>query len=482
MIRKLLILVCLSITPAGCNFSTSPIATHPTGEVATVSSAPVSPTAEPALIVPPTDNSPGITSISPLENGKLRLVYIVEGNLWLLDEGKEPVLLMESGDVNQAMLSLNGTEVIITRTRDINNVEIWILNSLGWRELSGKTFTGNIQFISFSDDGQLISLFRLLDPGQEIWVGDLGNASVHRLAGRETLQEQAGSLGVSFTQVAWIPHSHRLTYVTYNKPAGGDSSPPHDLVQMVDADTSEQSILFSTGQGGNITYSPDGTMMIVANESGVKISGIESLSSSQSVADYMPVCGTDCFIPQPAWSADSDFFLLGLPSKKMNPDEFLNGVAQPFTIWKISAHGVTKTMLGEFPVLPRVPGLFSFSPDLKRVAYTRDTRNLHIANLDGSDDFGYGSGVEFLGWAPDSLHFAFRSVSGQLMEGHLLGNVIPMIDASDVQFLGWIDATRFLLSRGSSQNWSLDLGTVGGESTRLVEFGASMLYDYVIFP
>jgi len=224
--------------------------------------------------------------------------------------------------------------------------------------------------------------------------------------------------------------------------------------------------------------------MVVANESRVRLLSVQNLSQPQTVASYPPICGTDCFIPQPAWNANSAFFLLSLPSEQMNPDEFINGVEQPFNIWEISADGIHRNRLGEFSVVPGVPGLFSFSPDLKRVAYTRggDTRQLHIANIDGSGDITYGSGAEFLAWSPDSLHFLFRSDSGQLMDGDVLGNAIPLTAAVDAEFVGWLYATGFLINAGPAGDRSLYLGTVGGDSTRLVDLGTSTLYDYVVIP
>jgi WD40 repeat protein len=409
----------------------------------------------------------------------------MEGNLWLLDEEHNPVLLMQSGDVEQILFSPDGSQIVLSRRRDMNSVDMWVINSSGWHELSGESgIAGNVQFISFSDDGQLVAFYRLADTGQEIWVADVNTASIWSLAGQDTIQGQSGTSGVSFTQVVWIPGSHQLTYVPYHTSPGGDSGPPHDPVQMVEAITREARVLFPFQEGGEISYSVDRKIMVVANESRVRLLSVQNLSQPQTVASYPPICGTDCFIPQPAWNADSAFFLLSLPSEQMNPDEFINGMEQPFNIWKISADGLHRNRLGEFSVVPGVPGLFSFSPDLKRVAYTRggDTRQLHIANIDGSGDVTHTSGAEFLAWSPDSLHFAFRSDSGQLMDGDVLGNAVLLTNAVGAEFVGWLYATGFLTNAGPAGDRSLYLGTVGGDSTRLVDLGTSTLYDYVVIP
>jgi hypothetical protein len=489
MKRKWLHLIYISVVLVACSPTepSVPSSLPTSATVITVSTSPpeITPTTKPDLTASATRVFSELTPILEPQKGKLRLAYVIAGNLWLLDEERKPVLLLESGDVEQILLSSNGLQIVLSRRRDTNSVDMWVVNSSGWHELSGEQgIAGNVQFISFSDDGQLVAFYRLADTRQEIWVADVNSESIWNLAGQETIQGQSGTPGVSFTQVAWIPGSHHLTYVPYNTSPGGDSGPPHDPVQMVEATTLESRILFPLKEGGDITYSSDGKIMVVANESRVRLLSMQNLSQSQTVANYPPICGTDCFIPQPAWNADSAFFLLSLPSEQMNPDEFVNGVEQPFDIWEISADGINRKRLGEFFVVPGVPGLFSFSPDLKRVAYSRgeNQRQLHIANIDGSQDVTYGSGAEFLAWSPDSLHFAFRLDSGQLMSGGILGDTNLLTDVVDAEFVRWLHATDFLINAGLAGDRSLYLGTVAGDSSRLVDLGASILFDYVVIP
>ncbi len=418
--------------------------------------------------------------------GKLRLVYVTNGNLWLLDEGREPVLMMDSGDVEQVMLSPDGSKIVLARQRDADTVEIWVVDSSGWRNLSGdQNIPGSVEFISFSDDAQFVAF-----ENGELWAADVMNARVFRLVSQEVLRAQAevpSDFPVSPDFVTWIPGTHQLTFTPihgYPPDLGGDAIPFPDPVLIVDAGTGEQSLLFPKTEGGYITFSPDGKTMVIANANQLRLSRVEEPGRPRTIINYTTICELDCFIAQPAWMPDSSSFLLELPSEGMNPDNFLNGFEEPFTIWSVSKDGSIITKLGEFF---RLPGTFSISPDRKRVAYFRReiTRNLHIANADGSEDIPYASNQDwaFHGWAPDSQHFAYQAYQDTLvMYGDICGEPNPLTNMVAIEFIGWLDGTRFLMLAGRSGAWELYLGVAGGKNTKLVEFGSSIIYDHIVMP
>jgi len=475
----LIFLLLVACAPVGTEQSTLPIDTS----IATETRAP---------FVTVAATNPDGFSDCPLpahegEVGKFRLVYIIQGNLWLLDQSREPVQMSASGDVEQVMLSPDGSQIVLSRRRNADTVELWVVDSLGWHNLSGEQgIPENIEFISFSDDGQVVAFYRLVNPGRELWVADIKSASVRRLVGLEDLRPQEGSastLSAGFDQVTWIHGTHLLTAVPYifTIPGGGDSGPPPEPVLWVDADTGEQKASFPIDPGSQITYSPNGRMLVIADPERVRLIQADNPGASQTIFSYPPMCILDCYTPQPVWRADSSSFLLEIPSEGMNPDDFLDGLEEPFTIWEVSADGNMMTRLSE---IFRIPGTFFFSPDLERVAYYRreNTLDLHIANVDGSEDILYDSnqGGEFYGWAPDSRHFVYQDT--QLMMGDICGMTHLLTDVADAEFLGWLDATRFLMHVSTSGGWDLYLGTAAGESTRLLGFGASVIYDYVVIP
>ncbi len=423
---------------------------------------------------------------------KLRLVYVTEGNLWLLDEGKEPVQMMDSGDVEQVMLSLDGSQIVIVRRRNADNVEIWAVNSSGWRQLTnGQGITGSVELISFSSDQQLVVFSRLLDDVEDLWVADLGSPGVRRLVSGEkylsTPEAVGKGWGVSLFEVKWMPGTHRITFAySFSSRGGADGyGPPPDHLVIVDADTGEQEVLFPNGEGGYITYSPDGRFMVIANRSNLRLFAVDNLNQPQTIRDYEPACAdVGCYLPQPVWRPDSSSVLFILPSEEwylsLDPGY---GLA-PYTVWEASVEGGSVRKLSEFSS-ERV--FFFFSPDVRQMAYFRanDTEsilNLRVTSVDGAQQFSYDSTPDgqFDGWAPDSRHFAFGLADGELKYGDICGNVIRLTELADAQVVGWVDATRFLMEVGPWGDWDLYLGTAEGKSTRLVEFGTSVIYDYVV--
>src|SRR3990172_9384279 len=182
-------------------------------------------------------------------------------------------------------------------------------------------------------------------------------------------------------------------------------------------------------------------MMVIVDPSRVRRMNVDAPGDPQTVIRYSSlgfggVGGP--FIPQPAWTPDSSSFLLALGSEGITPDEFMFVNQGPHTIWEVS--------------------------------------------VDGSKDVLYDSlqEPEFHGWAPDSQHFAYSRLPGQFMYGDICGAASPVTNVTDAQFLGWLDAPRFLFWGDGD----LYLGTVGGKSTRLVKFAASevYVYDYVLIP
>lgn len=477
---SILLSIFIMLLAACTSMATEPSASS-TDTTAAPTPLPPSPTVAPANTEIVSDcQLPAVQS-----SDKLRLVYVTEGNLWLLDEGKEPVQMMDNGDVEQVMLSPDGSRIVVTRRRDANTVGVWVVDSLGWRELSGdEGIPGNIEFISFSDDGQLVAFYRLADPDRELWVANV-NAGVRQLVSRENIRAlEGGALAFSAYPylVTWIPGTHQLTYVPVLAGQGGDSVPNPEPVLRMDADSGEQNVLLPVSQGGYITYSPDGKIMIIADHSHIRMLRVDNLNEPQTIISYTAICGLpDCYIPQPAWSPDSSSFLLALPSEGMNPDDFLNGLEEPFTIWNISADGSKLKRLGE---ILRIAGSYSFSPDLKRVAYygrenNEDVSDLHISNVDVSADVVYDSVQEqtFLGWAPDSQHFAYQAFQDMpFMYGDICEPATQLTDVVGAQFLGWLDATRVFLLVGTD----FYLSPAGGISSPLLQIGETVVYDYVL--
>ena len=136
---------------------------------------------------------------------------------------------------------------------------------------------------------------------------------------------------------------------------------------------------------------------------------------------------------------------------------------------------------------------FAFSPDRVRVAYWRpaapqsNTRELHIANVDGSESILYDTThlIEFLGWSPDSQHFVYTSGLGsgiQVQLGNICAEPVPLASGFFPYNLSWLDDSRFLFVRDDSVGPELYLGALNGAINMLLQLGSRGSYDFVVIP
>lgn len=460
-----------------------------------------SPTATQTLIpvVTVTSTATGVFSDCPLPAnkkavGKLRLVYVTEANLWLLDDGGKPVLLSEMGNVNQVKFSPDGERIVFSRQVGENFSELWMVDANGGepRRLSAKeNLRGQIEILSFSDDEQLVTFLlfaNLATSGDaELWAARLDGSRARRLVGWEDVKDIEVSFGpiggARPDYVTWIPRSHRLTYipVVWGVGPGDAITYIFDPLAMVDADSEEKDVFLPKGEGGFITYSPGGNKMAVVSPSRLTLLNADGSVIERASLEFSEVTANlEPYIPRVLWSSDSAYVLAGLPSQGADPDLYsYHYTFWPTTLWKISVSASGPEKLSEIP-----SAAFHFSPDLKRVAYFHGDGSsnyfaLYLANLEGTMDLVYDAAEwpNFQIWAPDSRHFAYLA-GGETIIGDVCGMPSPITDLTNTEFVGWLDATRFLLLAGRE----LYLGTASGTNTRLGEFGESVTYDYVMIP
>ena len=426
--------------------------------------------------------------------GLLRLAFIDQGNTSLWDEGKEPISISTSGDVQQVKLSADGKTVAFTRKVGESIFELWAVPGEGGelrRLAGGADLTGTIRILSFSGDGQMVAFTHQVDEhSEELWAADTDGAGARLLVSVDDLMELLGDLpeplGVTPAAASWIPNTYTLTC---------DAFPVYDgifiyvqgQVWVVDAVSGQQGVAFPRGEGGQISYSPDGTQMAIITPGSLSLMNVEGRDRREAALDYQAVgMGEYYFFPWPAWSPDSQSLLLALPAD----DQFaIDGLV---TIWRVSADGSEATPLAEFTGF--APS-FAFSHDLSKVAYWRaapesNTRELHIASVDGSEDILYDTAglIEFMGWSPDSQHFLYTSDADQTIRKDKLGHICEeavMVSLAPVLYdFHWMDANRFLFLGGQPDSEELDLylGTLNGAITPLVRLEEFGKYDFVVIP
>lgn len=421
--------------------------------------------------------------------GLLRLAYIRAGNLWLWDEGQEPLAVTDTGDVQQVKLSADGEIVLFSRQVMENVSELWAANGEGdqLRHLAGgPELTGPLRVISFSFDGRMAAFTHQIDEhNTELWAAQTDGAGARRLVSvddlRQILEEAWEPLGVMPTSVSWVPGTYTLNYDVFPI-SDGIFLYVQNQVWVVDALSGAKGASFPPGEGGLLSYSPDGTQVAIITPDSLSLMNVEARDRREAKLDYRAMgFGESYFFPWPAWASDSQSLWLALPaSDQFTPDG-------PVTIWNVRADGSAATPLAEFSAFV---ASIAFSPDLARVAYWRpvapqsNTRELHIANVDGSESIVYDTAdlIEFLGWSPDSQHFVYTSGLGsgiQIQLGDICAQAVPLASGFFPYNLRWLEASRFLFLRDDSDNPELYLG---GATTMLLQLESRGSYDFVVVP
>jgi Tol biopolymer transport system component len=420
--------------------------------------------------------------------GRLRLAYTAEEQLWVWDEGQEPVALADGADIDQVLLTPDGQTVVFVNQGEVGAGELWAIGASGedLRPLAGAGLTGRISDISFSDDGQLLAFSHQVKEGSsELWSARLDGSDARQRASVEDLRaifdDFPDPQGVIPYSVQWIPGTHRLTYDAF--PTGdGIFIYVQDQAYQVDADSGQKSVLFPPGEGGALSYSPDGTQLAIITTKGLSLMDLDSGQRREVDVPYFAVgFGEFYFYPPVVWTPDSSRLLLALPeSEEYSQDG-------PITIWSAPADGTQPSPLVNFSGF--APS-FQFSPDLARVAYwsappQSNDRELHLANVDGSEDVLYVTAVipEFHAWAPDSRHFVYSYGEGEAVQtalGDLCADPVELADFRAVPL--WVDDGRFLLAREQEGGLELHLANFAGETTLLLTLENSDRYAYTVLP
>ncbi|MDX1437820.1 MAG: hypothetical protein R3335_13485, partial [Anaerolineales bacterium] len=401
-----------------------------------------------------------------------RLAYVQDGDLWLLDAGKEAARLTDSGDLHSVKLSPDGSRVVFTRQLDATRQELWAVEvdeRLPYRLAGGPDLAGAIEIIEFSDAHPLVAFSRQVDPQQaELWVADTNGSGASLLADQQDLMaeiQEPSADSATLAGVTWIPGTSALVYDAFPQ---FDEEGIYIYVQrqnwQVDALSGEHSVLFPPGEGGMLSYSPDGRALAVVTPESLDLVNLETGERQEAGLDYFALgMGEYYFFPPLEWAPDSRSLYLIQPEKEGFEQDMEIGV------WQVPVDG------GPAELLSQVKGFgpsVSLSPDLSRVAYWKaeagsNYRELHIAALDGSEDIRYAAGdlMEFQGWTPDSGFFVYRlwqPEDSQPMLGGLCSPAAALTPPGVVAAPDWIDEVHFLYIIENDGLLELHLGTPGG--------------------
>lgn len=340
--------------------------------------------------------------------------------------------------------------------------DVWL-----WEEERGAprqiTSTGDARDFTVSDDSQVVALVRAVTLNEsELWAVDSDGGNLRRLlsiAQLELLASNPQAVGFEIALLGWIDQSHSVRVQLSPHLEGiGHVEPYGEWAVDVDTGAFSRHIAPETLPG---LVSPDGQHVAIVTETSLSLMGADGSGRRDDIVTYPFIgLGDYAFIPPTRWSSQSDFLRAIIPSA----DPFAPEAS--FTTWIIPLES-PPTALATFNGFPLD---VSLSPNQEYVAFWRITeplsnfRELHLARFDTSRQVLYESGyvLEFLTWAPDSVHFVFWLPHSRPMLGHICGAPLPLLDRTISGWVTWIDSGRFLFATGEERSQELRLGSVDG--------------------
>lgn len=326
-----------------------------------------------------------------------------------------------------AVSAATGAQVVYVKD---GNLWLWADGSI--RQL---TDSAGDSFPRLSDDGRLVFFLR----GSHLWAVDVDGANVRQL---DALDKSTGIL--SYYPLSG---SHRLFFTT-RRQAGAGAEPNYDLY-LADADTLSAGILLQPGDGGLLTFSPDGNWLLLSQPEKINVARVDG-SGLKTVLLFPRVTLADgqVFVPPVAWLSNSYGFKTVIPSAQgSGPARYLFVAAE-------GGEPAQMALINAAPV--KGEDLYYLSPDSDRVAYLRESggkREIHVIDASTADSSVYAAGTDqlgLLGWGADgrSLVFWLDQPSNRLLLG-ADGSVAPLSDTALVSQFAWIGPAQILFLSGS---------------------------------
>jgi hypothetical protein len=337
----------------------------------------------------------------------------------------------------------------------------------------------NVGDLRLSSDGELI-VYLLIDANFEFTelraVGFDGSGD-RRLLAREdlaTLYPLEGFLRYTLSSIGLIPGTHTVLLNTRGVFEGPGLAKSDDLLSL-DADTGTLDPLLGQGEGGDFTISPDGTELAIMRPDSLSFARSDGTNLRSAVFSFPFVITFSEYLyyPRPVWSPAGDVVMLTIPGE--NPfAESPSG-----TIRQVPLAGGSGTVLASvsgdlFRPQAEVPLI---SPDLTTVAFLRAAivageQDLILYRHATGESISYATGsLQWKGWAPDSLHFAYTSGGG--LDLFLGGIGEPPQPLGSGTGLRWIGDQQYLYLAGIPGDWTLTLGDLEAAPIELVDLAGS---------
>jgi hypothetical protein len=376
-------------------------------------------------------SSPALATTTQAPNpdiGALVFAYTNAQDLYLFLEGKI-TRLTNSRDIFEPRLSSDGELIAFLRPIDDIHLEIWCINRDG------------------SDERKLVSI-----EDMDMIAGGVRDPS-------------AVAVNPSM-DYKWLPSSHTLAFTSQQVYQGPGTNFLNDLI-LVDADSGELTPLLLAGWGGQFTFSPDGSKIVISQPDKILLASFDG-SGYQIALTYDPVTTYSeyKYVAAPVWSPDGEYLMVAIPP--VNP---LAIPTETTELWRLNTNGSPPELLGGVKAVPFIESEIRFSPDLRWITYLvgdmdSSLREIHIAASDGSGDkvVDQASPLIFQSWAPDSDSFVYalgtdqvNRIAGIEGEKYDLGP-----DFTGAHLVNWINESSFIFWTQFEDGFEIWLGNHNG--------------------
>jgi len=318
----------------------------------------------------------------PAELAKVVVAYEKDGRIMLAEGDSPPQPLTEGPEDYNPLLSPDGSYVLFKR-------------QLHWENRVGY------------DGGYAGSSF-------DLWLINLSSGE-YRPYITEDILHPAKDLPVGnylpviqAERFAWLDSGKKFAFITYGI-AHVFNFNNNDL-WVANLEGEEIIELLPDEMGGNFAFSPDGTLLLVANDYSVSLldsegnKRLEVLSFEGSAVDYELN-----FVPQPVWAPDSSYGLVALaePGAFENQNSALSFEEKGnVAIWKISRDGASEKLMDiHWPEYHELMSGMLFSPDCRYLINALDNEQVsesRLIDLEGTVLATYDYAFQVLSWSTDS--------------------------------------------------------------------------------
>ncbi len=391
----------------------------------------------------------------PFAQGSLRLVYLHQGDLFVLDENEEPVQLTDDANVLDFILSADGASAFFTRQAG-EGIDIWgvdLFKAEVYPLVQDFASATDLIFHAVSEDNEWLPFSMLTDPTHgELWVVRTNGTGLKQLVTTEELQEfhpELSDFGAIPANVTWVPQSMLLVYDAL--PMGEGLMIYIPINALVDVSSGEKFEFVP----GFIEFSPDGNMLVAKQLDHLLIANADGSDSFILPVDYFAVgLGEYYSYPPVAWLPDSKSLYVASPETGEIDYSLLTNTAHILSILPASLN-LEDAQSHQVSLLSGFPGSFQFSPGGAMISFWNapeqsNERSLYVSLSDGAELALYDQKefAQMLAWSPDAAHFIYTFGENLEFQRIMLGNPCksgkPVFEGpySKVE---WLDAERFLI-------------------------------------